>query len=292
MREHLPPGPQDGNFGNPERQFLSAGFQDVDGSGTPGTYRQCLDFICGIPFFHEAKERSFRSIVETDPVSILDAGCGAGSDLAALASRIDAGCSLAGLDSSSSLLRMAWDRTREYRGRCSLIRGDILDIPCRGGAFDAVRIDRVLQHLPGPVRGVRELVRVLVPGGTLVAFDNDWDTFRIDLDDRDLALRLTRFFRDSFASGLVGRELPEIFADCGLEEIRVEPRTLVLHDLSIAWQLFDLSALLQRTQEKGIMTPAEVLEVRAELSRRAEEGTFSAGYTGYLVWGTKPAKRE
>ena len=275
---------------HPPEQFLINGFRDVDGSGDTDAYRHCLDCIAGIPFFWAVKEDSIRIVAEAGPRHVLDAGCGSGIDLVALATALPSECSIVGLDASRSLLSMASERTREYRDRCSLVRGDLLDIPFRSGAFDAARIDRVLQHIQKPVRVVRELTRVLSPGGVLVAFDNDWDTFRIALDDPELALRLTRFFRDSFASGQVGREIAALFRACGLEEIRVEPRTLALTDLPTASQLFDLSALLHRTEAAGVLTPAEVAEVREELSRRAEEGGFSAGYTGYLVWGKKPAE--
>ena len=272
-------------------QFLSAGFRDVDGSGEAGVYWQCLDFIAGIPFFREVKEDSIRIILETDPCSVLDAGCGTGTDLLALSCHIPTGCRIAGLDASRSLLSRAMKQTQDCRDQCALIQGDLLAIPCRNEVFDAARIDRVLQHIREPVRAIRELSRILAPGGVLVAFDNDWDTFRIELDDRDLALRLTRFFRDSFASGRVGHEIAGLFRACDLEDIRVEPRTLVLTNFPIAWQLFDLSALLHRTEAAGVVTPAEAAEVRIELSRRTEEETFSAGYTGHLVCGVKPVTK-
>jgi hypothetical protein len=129
---------------------------------------------------------------------------------------------------------------------------------------------------------------VTAPGGILVAFDNDWDTFRISLDDKELAAVLARFWRDSFASGRIGRDLPGLFRKAGLDGIRTEPWKLVLTDLSVARQVFDLPDLIERTVQAGVLTPAEAAEVRTELLCRAEEGTFSSGYTGFLVQGMKP----
>jgi hypothetical protein len=67
-----------------------------------------------------------------------------------------------------------------------------------------------------------------------------------------------------------------------------EPCTLTLIDLSVAGQVFDLSVLLDRSEQAGVLSSGKTAAVRAELCRRAYEGTFSSGYTGSLVWGTTP----
>jgi SAM-dependent methyltransferase len=48
------------------------------------------------------------------------------------------------------------------------IVSDITDIPVEDGSFDAVLCVEVLEHLPDPVAALRELSRVLKPGGTLL----------------------------------------------------------------------------------------------------------------------------
>lgn len=284
----VPAGKQAEEHPEQVRQSLACGFRDVDKSGDTGSCQRCLDLIAGIPFFHEIKEETVRIIAATDPALVLDAGCGAGIDLVSLAPSLSAHSRIIGLDASQSLLALAAERTSSIKERCSLVRGDITQIPCKDSVFDACRIDRVLQHLREPQIGIRELVRVIRPGGTLVAFDNDWNTFSINLDDQDTAVRICRFWRDSFASGRIGSELPGIFEKCGLVEIHAELRTLTLTDLSVAGQVFDLFVLLDRTEQTGVLTLEKIAAVRAELHRRAQEGMFSSGYNGFLVWGTKP----
>jgi SAM-dependent methyltransferase len=139
-----------------------------------------------------------------------------------------------------------------------------------------------------PDRAVRELARVLHPGGTLVAFDNDWDTFRLRLDDQSLETRICRFWRDSFAAGRIGRALPELFQQCGLTGIHTKPCTLTLADGALAEKVFDIPVLLGRTVAAGILTPQESAKVQDELHRRSVDGTFLSGYTAFLVWGRKP----
>ena len=270
------------------QQYLATGFRDVDGSADTPACTRCLDLIAGIPFFRRVKDESFRILAGTRPGLVLDAGCGAGNDLASLAALLPPGSRLVGLDASARLLVTAAERTAAHCSRCSLVRGDLYSVPFRDNTFSACKIDRVLQHLHDPGRVVRELVRVLEPGGTLVAFDNDWDTLTLSMDNQHAAAALTRFWSDSFAFGRVGKDLASLFSAAGLTDVIAEPRTLVLTEPETAEKVFDILALLDRMNTAGILNAGEVHEIREDLARNARRGTFASGYTGYLVQGRKP----
>jgi ubiquinone/menaquinone biosynthesis C-methylase UbiE len=92
---------------------------------------------------------------------VLDAGCGMGVYLAAMGSlrRLR----LVGVDADAD--RLAWGR-RE-RVPAGLVRGDVSCLPFRDGAFDKILMTEVLEHLQDDRAGLRELSRVLKPGGLL-----------------------------------------------------------------------------------------------------------------------------
>jgi ubiquinone/menaquinone biosynthesis C-methylase UbiE len=56
----------------------------------------------------------------------------------------------------------SWDQTR-----LDLV-SDITDIPVDDASFDAVMCIEVIEHLPDPVLALRELTRILRPGGSLI----------------------------------------------------------------------------------------------------------------------------
>lgn len=108
---------------------------------------------------------------------VLDVCCGTG-DLA-LCFRRDARVgSVTGVDFVPRMVRRARGkeqadpgsrRGREGAGRWVI--GDSLDLPFREGRFDVVSIAFGLRNLEDPERGLREMARVLAPGGVLAILE-------------------------------------------------------------------------------------------------------------------------
>jgi SAM-dependent methyltransferase len=92
----------------------------------------------------------------------LDAGCGTGFQTAVLA---ELGYAAHGLDLSAGLLDVA----RRTLDAVPLVRGDVEALPYRDGVFDAVTCcGSTLSFVPDAARALRELGRVLRPGGRLL----------------------------------------------------------------------------------------------------------------------------
>ncbi|HPC47981.1 MAG TPA: class I SAM-dependent methyltransferase [Deltaproteobacteria bacterium] len=104
---------------------------------------------------------------------VLDAGCGAGRHLAeAFRAR---GVSVVGVDLNRDDALKAHNTTKIMRhasedgGGASLVMvSDITRLPFKDAAFDVVICSEVLEHIPDDRGAVREIVRVLKPGRSLV----------------------------------------------------------------------------------------------------------------------------
>jgi SAM-dependent methyltransferase len=92
---------------------------------------------------------------------VLDAGCGNGVYLRAMAGRQ---VRAAGCDLSMGMLRSA--------AHPALFSADVAALPVRDGVFDVVLAVHMLYHVPGRETAVRELRRVLAPGGVCIAVTN------------------------------------------------------------------------------------------------------------------------
>ncbi len=94
---------------------------------------------------------------------VLDVGCGDGRHIAEAAHR---GVYAVGLDFDAGELAKA--RARIGRLRVDLVVGDAARLPFRDGAFDAVICTETLEHLPDDAGAMREIARLLTPGGRLL----------------------------------------------------------------------------------------------------------------------------
>jgi SAM-dependent methyltransferase len=112
-------------------------------------------------------ERVWQLVSEHLPCdAFLDAGCGDGRHLAALARTGLRPSRVTGTDISARILETA--RAAAAPLEPELVQANLEALPLEDGAFDLVLCTQVIEHLLDPAAGVRELARVLVPGGVLV----------------------------------------------------------------------------------------------------------------------------
>jgi demethylmenaquinone methyltransferase/2-methoxy-6-polyprenyl-1,4-benzoquinol methylase len=95
---------------------------------------------------------------------ILDLCCGTG-DIALAFAR--AGADVTGADFTDEMLRVAEARTPAVRW----VRADALELPFPDDSFDVVSVGYGLRNLADIERGLREILRVLKPGGRFLSLD-------------------------------------------------------------------------------------------------------------------------
>ena len=83
-----------------------------------------------------------------------------------------ADCEIVGIDISREMLRKACDRCRCYCESLSLVQADALNLCFADNSFDTVVTSCTMCSVPDPVRALRELYRVLRPGGGLLMFEH------------------------------------------------------------------------------------------------------------------------
>jgi ubiquinone/menaquinone biosynthesis C-methylase UbiE len=105
---------------------------------------------------------------------ILDAGCGSGRHCKYLLRHSEPDASIFAFDLSQRMLTRA--RRRFKSGRINFLAADLTRLPFADAHFDAIVCGWVLEHLPDPRPGLRELTRILQPGGKLLLMTTE-DTF-------------------------------------------------------------------------------------------------------------------
>jgi demethylmenaquinone methyltransferase/2-methoxy-6-polyprenyl-1,4-benzoquinol methylase len=113
------------------------------------------------------RKKAARSSGLTAGGSALDVACGSGKLTALLSKFAGDGGRVVGLDFSSQMLEVA---RRDHPG-IEFLEGDALKLPFEDGRFDASTIAFGLRNLAEPVKGLREMLRVVKPGGKAVVLE-------------------------------------------------------------------------------------------------------------------------
>ncbi|TCJ13215.1 class I SAM-dependent methyltransferase [Rubrobacter taiwanensis] len=127
-----------------------------------------LTLLTGEEFPNRREVEIISELAQVDRGGLyLDLGCSAGLYTRELALRLGDSGHVAGIDISPSMLREAARRAREAGAEVSLIRADAENLPFAPRTFDGVVCGGTLNELGHPGRALREVSRVLKPGGRL-----------------------------------------------------------------------------------------------------------------------------
>jgi ubiquinone/menaquinone biosynthesis C-methylase UbiE len=259
-------------------------FGKIDRTGDPGAFVRFLDAACAHESFQAYKQHLLTCLNLGPGSQVLDIGCGTGDDVRDMASVVAPGGVCVGVDNSRAMI----DEARRRAGANSGIEFHVAEasaLPFADSKFDASRADRSLMHVPEPRRALAEMIRVTRPGGRVVVFEVDFGTVVIDTDERELAGKIIRTWSDSLRDSWLGRRFPALFADQGLQEIRVVPHVLVLTP-ALALPIIG-SATVARAVQASEVTRAEADRWLRHLDDLQQRGRFFAALTGFLVAGTR-----
>ncbi len=130
------------------------------------------------------KSHAWRTVANSAPHLIprltpgrrlLDIGCGPGTITVDLAVRLAPG-EVIGFDIAPDVIKRGEALLAEPTAspNCRFMVDDVYAMSFPDDAFDIVHAHQVLQHLSDPVAALREMNRVLKPGGTLAVRDADY----------------------------------------------------------------------------------------------------------------------
>jgi demethylmenaquinone methyltransferase/2-methoxy-6-polyprenyl-1,4-benzoquinol methylase len=100
---------------------------------------------------------------------VLDVATGTGMVAAELRRRAD--CSVVGLDQSPEMLAAAKARFAGDTGHVELIEGQAEQLPFEDESFDALTFTYLLRYVEDPPATLRELARVVRPGGRVASLE-------------------------------------------------------------------------------------------------------------------------
>lgn len=217
-------------------------------------------------------------------MKLLDCGCGVGSITLDLAEIVAPGETV-GIDLDDQQLELARAAAAE-RGLANarFQVGSIYELPFADGAFDAALAHTLLFHLSDPLRALKELRRVLAPGGIVAVSDDDYHTWVITPEDsamrRVMAEIAPQVLVANGASPFYSGNLRRLLLEAGFA--RTEGFAIAAEHYgnlaetrryaSVVHRVLQSPEMTQLVQARGWVQPGEIEQLRA----------------GVLEWGERP----
>jgi ubiquinone/menaquinone biosynthesis C-methylase UbiE len=189
-----------------------------------------------------------------------------------------------GVDFSTSMITEATRRQGSSPVPATFEQGDAHNLRFETGMFDACRTERMLCHVPDCEAALREMVRVVRPGGRIGAIDVDTAGVMIDSSDRAMTNAFAASMTDAIQNPWIGRRLRRLMGEVGLVDVDVRPLVLEVGYGAIEPMIDAHVALMQQT---GL--GAEAIEAwKQELEYANLAGTFFMAMTMFSAIGRKP----
>ncbi|USX50650.1 methyltransferase domain-containing protein [Lentzea sp. HUAS12] len=215
--------------------------------------------------------------------TVLDVGCGPGTDLPVMADAVTPSGRVIGVDVDPAMVAAARSFSHFYP-QIDIRRGDAHALPVDPGTAGRARMDRALQHVEDPAGVLAELHKALEPGGLLRIAEPDWDALLVD-GDLEMNRAFNRFVCSTMVrNATIGRELPRLAREAGFEVEGVRAVTTVLRDFARADYTLALTRNTERAVRAGAIERADGERWLAEL----REGDFLASLTIFLLSARKP----
>jgi ubiquinone/menaquinone biosynthesis C-methylase UbiE len=151
----------------------------------------------------------------------LDIGCGPGLTTEALALAVGQNTEVVGIDIAPPMLTIAKKRCTDLK-RVSFEQADVTKLPFKDAQFDIALASQVYEYVEQIDEALRELARVVRPGGRVALVDTDWESAVWASHDDARMRRVLETWDQHIPHPQLPRTLKRRMMQAGFEEVRVE----------------------------------------------------------------------
>jgi ubiquinone/menaquinone biosynthesis C-methylase UbiE len=269
--------PSDGLLGN---------FARVDSTNSADLVGR-LDAMHMLEFFRAYKQETFTLLGLGPGAVAADIGCGTGEDAYTMSQIVGKVGSVVGFDVSDAMLAEATHRHIKSQANLCFIQAPADDLGVGAETFDAVRADRVLTHVPDPAAAIKEMVRVLKPGGRIVISEPDMRGCWVTNRHRDISDRIMRTIAMSCRQPFIAQDLYHFFLDAGIAGVQLALRPVAIAEPEPVETILRFGATIEAMIRDGLLDTDEARLWLLDLDERRSRGRFLAGVTIFIVAGRK-----
>lgn len=221
---------------------------------------------------------------------VLDFGCGKGELLGLLSRSVGASSRLVGYDAMESSIARARANYPGVEFTCDRF---VSDLPFADASFDLVVTIDTLECLTNKEALVKEIHRIMKPGGCVLAMHWDWDTQLYNIPSRGLARKAASAFSDwkqpwmDASDGRMGRQLWGLFEGGGRFHGIVDSFCLIETDYEVGKYGYDRAQDLAAVVEAGGFEKGDYEQFCRELSESCQRGDYFYSLTSFSYYGQR-----
>jgi SAM-dependent methyltransferase len=208
--------------------------------------------------------------------TVLDLGCGTGVVSRAIAQRKGFAGRVTGIDRSPYLTAAAKRFAAEdgVASASEFRTGDSQSLSLPDAAFDAVVAHTLISHVEDPVAVMREMARVVKPGGRVGIFDGDYASLTYGTADRATGKATDEMIINALVTNpRVMREMPLLLKEAGLM-LEVSFAHVVADIGKADFFAPGLQSLVRVLPKSGAMSDSEARAWVNIMLAQSDEGTY------------------
>jgi SAM-dependent methyltransferase len=217
---------------------------------------------------------------------ILDVGCGIGATCREMAKFIDKNGKVIGIDKSKILLQEAQRRT-EPQYPIEYIETDVEELKFKDEMFSFVHAERIFMHISSPLKGLRQMQRVLKKGGRISVTEPDLTSVQIYPKLNNTGDLIAKKWCSYTESPAVGANLLGYFEELRLKDIQILTYGLTIRDYSLVNKMRNIPKLLNALEGEKYITENEMNDYIQAVKEADKLNQFLFYVTIYTVIGWK-----
>ena len=219
--------------------------------------------------------------------NVLEVGCGTGANMRVIARHGDFSGKVFGVDQSRPFIEAAnrFAQAENVSERVDFRVGDAHDLDFTSASFDVVIAHTLISHVTDPMTVVREMARVVRPGGTVVIFDGDYASLTYAHPDHDFGHKMdVALANASFNNPMIMRDMPRLLPDLDLKIVAAWGEAVAEIGSGSYFRSF-METYAPYVSRAGLLTPMEVESWLVTQREAIANGTFfaSCNYYTYLA---------
>ncbi len=258
---------------------------DRIGKSDPDQLTAVLDAQAALPGVQRMRDWANAALAVRLTEVAVDIGSGTGSEVIAFAQAVGSVGVAVGVDPNPAMNSIASERAAMAGVEAWFVKGTAYCLPFADASVDAVRCERVFQHLDDPGRAAEEIARVLVPGGRVVLIDSDWFTAIAHPGDPVVVQAMSEAMRQKSPNPGSGRRLRGLLVRAGLviDDVGSEA---VICDPGTATLMYELMSA--RAVMTGLITAQQRSTLLGDVAAGVDSGDFHLSVTMFAALAHKP----